>query len=90
MAQPSTLRLLLALIAAAAACADAHAYLKVPAARNYVSWLRGESYCPHCGQGKGGDPDICGMPFQVGGVCCVCCVCVRRARVFFGAAGAGR
>ncbi|KAG1676645.1 hypothetical protein FOA52_008775 [Chlamydomonas sp. UWO 241] len=42
----------------------AHATLEVPVSRSYASNLLGETFCPHCGQGKGGFPGICGDPFQ--------------------------
>ncbi|KAG1676644.1 hypothetical protein FOA52_008774 [Chlamydomonas sp. UWO 241] len=43
---------------------DAHAQLEVPVCRSYASYLLGQTYCPHCGQGNGGTPGICGDPFQ--------------------------
>lgn len=48
--------------------AVAHGYMREPRARNYLSYLAGQYYCPQCGQGQGGDPGKYGLGPRVAAV----------------------
>lgn len=63
----AALLLLAALAASLMPSAHAHGYMSLPKSRSWVSYSmqEGVTYCPHCGQGNGGTPTICGDPFQV-------------------------
>jgi hypothetical protein len=64
-ASSATLSLLVLLAAATAATlVDAHGYLSTPKSRNMIARERNEYYCPQCGQGQGGEPGVCGDPYQ--------------------------